>query len=190
MKKILLSLIVFSGIYCNAQKYTNTEQNVVEKKWGEYTFSSKQTFFKNIELVSDMSNISDMLKDEVFRDLLESKEMITIFAPLDRSLLSFPENKRDSILNYNNGSVLRNMLKYHIIPGRIDSHSIAKAIEINDGGIYYATLTGDKLGIKSMNGNIVLFDSMNNTAIIKETDFYHSNGLFHLVEGMVFPINN
>jgi len=189
MKKILLLVIVLFGIHCTAQKYTKTEQNVVEKKWMEHAFTSELSFFKNIETVSELSYISSLLSDEDYRTYLESIEMITIFAPLDRSLLNFPEHERDSILNYNDGSILRSMLKYHIIPGRIDSHSIKKSLEINDGAVYYATLSGEKLGIKKMNGNLVLYDSMNNTAIIRESDFYHSNGLFHLVEGMVFPIN-
>lgn len=190
MKKILLLVIVLAGFQGVAQKYTNTNQPVVEKKWNQNTFTSEQSFYKNIEMVSEMSYLSDLLDDEDFRTILESNEMITIFAPLDRSLLNFPENKRDSILNYNDGSVLRKMLKYHIVPGRIDSHSITKALEVNDGVVHYATLAGEKLGIKRLNGNLVLFDTLNNTAILRETDFYHNHGLFHLVEGMVFPIND
>jgi uncharacterized surface protein with fasciclin (FAS1) repeats len=189
MKKILLLVFVISGFHVNAQKYTNTDQAVVEKKWKEVTFTSEKTFLENIEAVGELSYISDLIKDEDFRTSLESNEMITIFAPLDRSLLNFPEHERDSILNYNNGSVMKSMFKYHIIPGRIDRHSIVKALEVNDGLVYFATLSGEKIGIKELNGNLVLFDSMNNSAIIRETDFYHSQGLFHLVEGMVFPAN-
>jgi uncharacterized surface protein with fasciclin (FAS1) repeats len=189
MKKLILLMFVIIGFHGTAQKYTMTDQAVIEKKWNETTFSSELTFFNNIDGVAEMSYLSDLLKDEAFRTSLESNEMITIFAPLDRSLLKFPDTKRDSILNFDNGSVLRSMLKYHIIPGRIDSHSIIKSLEVNEGVVYFATLTGDKLGIKRFNGDLVLFDSMNNTAIIRETDFYHSKGLFHIVDGMVFPVN-
>ena len=190
MKKIVLLVFVFIGTLSNAQKYSNTKQNVVEKQWNESTFTSEKTFFENIENASELSYISGLLKDEDFRITLETNEMITIFAPVDRSLMNFPVQKRDSILNYNNGSIMKSMLKFHIIPGRIDSHVIEKALEVNDGLVYYATLSGEKLGVKKINGDLVLFDSMNNIAVIRETDFYHSKGLFHIVEGMVFPVND
>lgn len=180
---------MIAGFHGSAQKYTKTDQVSVEKEWNEVTFSSKLTFFENIEGVKEMGYLSDLLEDESFRTSLESNEMITIFAPMDSSILVFPDAKRDSILNFDNGSVMRSIIKYHIIPGRIDSHSIAKALEVNGGTVYYATLSGEKLGIKKVNGNLVMFDSMNNRAIIRETDFYHFNGLFHIVEGMLFPEN-
>jgi uncharacterized surface protein with fasciclin (FAS1) repeats len=190
MKKFVLVVFVLFGIHCIAQKYSKTEQNIVEKKWKETSFTSEKTFIDNIDDVSELSYISSLLKDEEYRTSLESTEMITIFAPLDISLKNFPEHVRDSILNYNKGSVLKSVFKYHIIPGRIDSHSIAKALEVNDGLVYYATLAGEKLGIKSVNNEFVLFDSMNNSAIIRETDFYHSKGLFHIVDGVVFPVDD
>lgn len=189
MRKLILLIVVIIGYHGNAQKYKTTVQNTVEKKWLDVTFSSEKTFFENIQTVNELSYISDLLKDEDFRSTLESKEMVTIFVPLDRSLLKYSETERDSILNHKNGSVMRSMFKFHIVPGRIDSHSISKAIEVNGGKAYFATLAGEKLGVKRLNGDLVLFDSIDNTAIIRESDFYHIKGLFHIVEGMVFPEN-
>jgi len=52
------------------------------------------------------------------------------------------------------------------VPGRIDSNSIKKAIKKNKGIAYFATLEGQKLGLKEENGQIVLFDSENNIGVI------------------------
>ena len=187
MKRILFLVFVFFGIQSFSQKYTNTDQKSVVKEWKGNTFTSDKTFFNNIEEAKELTYIVGMLQNEEFKAFLESQEMITIFAPLDQSLSDLPEQKRDSILNFDNGSILRSMFKFHIVPGRLDRHSIEKAIEVNQGNAYFATLAGERLGVKKINGDLVLFDSMNNSAIIRESDFYHSKGLFHIVEGMVFP---
>ena len=187
MKRILFVVFVFFGIQSFSQKYTNTDQKAVVKEWKGNTFTSDKTFFNNIEEAKELTYIVGMLQDEEFKAFLESQEMITIFTPLDQSLSDLPEQKRDSILNFDNGSILRSMFKFHIVPGRIDRHSIEKAIEVNQGTAYFATLAGERLGVKKIKGDLVLFDSMNNSAIIRESDFYHSKGLFHIVEGMVFP---
>jgi len=73
------------------------------------------------------------------------------------------------------------------VPGRIDGNSIKKAIKKNNGIAYFATLEGQKLGLKEENGQIVLFDSENNIGVISAYDFYHENGFFHIISGIVYP---
>lgn len=61
------------------------------------------------------------------------------------------------------------------------------AIKKNKGIAYFATLEGQKLGLKEENGQIVLFDSENNIGVISAYDFYHENGFFHIISGIVYP---
>ena len=180
---------MLSGGMITAQKYSDKDQVEVTKEWNGHQFSSTLSFLENIESVNEMSFLTEVLKDEAFKNKLDAEEMITIFAPLDQSFLKLTDKKRDSIINYSNGDLFRTIVKYHIVPGRIDRHSIKRSIEVNNGIAYFATLNGEKLGIKEINGALVLFDSNNNTSIIREGDFYHKNGLFHMVEGLVYPLS-
>lgn len=189
MKNYVLVFLLLSSCLITAQKYSNTSQDEVTKEWNGNTFSSKKSFFENIEGIQNLSFLIEALQNEDFRNKLESEEMITIFAPLDQSFLKLPKKTSDSIVNYSNGDLLKSIVKYHIVPGRIDYHSLLKSIKVNNGIAYFSTIEGEKLGIKEINGELLLFDSKNNTSIIKAYDFYHKNGLFHFVEGIVFPVS-
>ena len=189
MKNYVLVFLLLSSCLITAQKYSNTSQDEVSKEWNGNTFSSKKSFFENIKGIQNLSFLIEALQNEDFRNKLESEEMITIFAPLDQSFLKLPKKTSDSIVNYSNGDLLKSIVKYHIVPGRIDYHSLLKSIKVNNGIAYFSTIEGEKLGIKEINGELLLFDSKNNTSIIKAYDFYHKNGLFHFVEGIVFPVS-
>ena len=54
------------------------------------------------------------------------------------------------------------------------------------GRAYFITLEGEKLGVTKKAGVLTISDSKGNTAVIQETDFYHKNGFFHMVEGFAF----
>ncbi|MFK5983228.1 MAG: fasciclin domain-containing protein [Flavobacteriaceae bacterium] len=184
----ILILTILVGTTGIAQKYINKENTNVVKEWKGISFSSTKTIFENIENSADFSMLKTALKNKEILDALKSEEMVTVFAITNNGFEKYKE-KQDSIFSSSNAENLKAILKYHFIPGRVDSHSIKKSIERNGGTIYYATLQGEKLGIKEENGQLMLVDSKGNTSLILATDFYHKNGFFHITEGIVFPTN-
>ena len=189
MKKYkILFFIVLIGITTSAQKYKNTENSNVNKEWNGTTFSSTKSFDENIAAASDLSLMSKALENETILKAIKAEEMVTIFAITNRGFTRLQESK-DSIFDSSNAKLLIAIVKYHVIPGRVDSHSIKNSIKHNGGTTYYATLQGENLGIKEENGQLVLVDAQGDTSIISATDFYHKNGFFHIVDGIVFPAN-
>ena len=182
----ILFLIVLMGFTVTAQKYTNTENTNVTKEWNGNTFSSSKSFTENIAEASDLSQIKKALENETILKALEAEEMITVFAITNNGFTKL-QAKKDSIFDRSKANLLTAIIKYHVIPGRVDSHSMKNAIKYSNGTAYYATLQGEKLGIKEENGQLVLIDVEGNTSVISATDFYHKNGFFHIVEGIVFP---
>ena len=180
-------LLTLTTCIVTAQKYSDSNQTEKTTEWNGHAISSSKTFFENIEGINEFSILSKSFRNETINDKLNGEEMITIFAPMDRSFLDLPEKTRDSIINFSNGAFLNSIIKFTTVPGRIDLHSLKKAIEVNKGIAYFSTLDGEKLGVKEVNGGLVIFDSMNNTAKIIASDFYHKNGFFHMIEGIVFP---
>jgi uncharacterized surface protein with fasciclin (FAS1) repeats len=75
----------------------------------------------------------------------------------------------------------------HIVPGRIDAHSLMKAIEKGGGTARFSTVSDELLMIRNGKNGMELYDTEGNTATIVATDFYHKNGFFHIVEGLVLP---
>jgi uncharacterized surface protein with fasciclin (FAS1) repeats len=158
----------------------------VTKEWNDNTFSSSKTFYENISEVADLSLMKKALENVAILNTIEDEEMVTIFAITNKGFIKLQE-KQDSIFDASKASLLTAIIKYHVIPGRVDSYSLKESVKRNNGLSYYATLQKEKLGIKEENGQLVLVDSDGNTSIISATDFYHKNGFFHIVDGIVLP---
>ncbi len=181
----LLLFIVFLGTTVSAQKYISAGKAEVSKEWEGNNFISTKTFAENIAEAPQFTVWTKLLKNEPLRESLENKEMVTIFAMTDTAFMELPKKSRDSILG--NTKLMNSMVKYLTIPGRVDSNSLKEEVKKNGGKTSMKTLEGQTLGIKESNGELQLFDSENRTATIIASDFYHKNGFFHIVSGLIFP---
>ena len=182
---VLIFCVAFTS--ANAQKYSTKSKTEVKTTWNGNTFSSSDSFSENISKVNDFSFLNSVFKDEAIKNKLAYIEMVTIFAPLDVAFMSLSKEKRDALIA--DKSKMAETMKFLSVPGRLDFNSIKKAIELNNGTAYFFTVSGTKLGARMVDGKVVLFDSENNTAIVTATDFYHENGLFHMVNAMVYPFS-
>lgn len=179
----ILLCTVFTA--ANAQKYSSESSREIKTVWKGVTFSSTKTIAENTAEISEFSYLNKVLADKNLSKLIAQEEMVTVFLPTDVYFNNLSKKQRDSLLG--NLSVMSNTIKFLCVPGRLDFVSIKKAIELNKGTAYFATLSEEKLGAKMVDEKVVLFDSNNNIATITATDFYHKNGFFHIIDGLVFP---
>ena len=111
--------------------------------------------------------------------------MVTFFAISDEAFLKFNKETRDSILG--NPMLLKGVINFLAVPGRLDSHALKTEIAKKGGPIYLKTLSGEQLGVRETDGQLQLFDSENRTATVIAKDFYHKNGFFHIIDALIFP---
>jgi len=133
--------------------------------------------------------LSKLKKDLEFGSsikVIEDEEMVTIFAMTNNGYEKL-QAVQDSIFDISVAANRVSLINYHVVPGRVDSRSIKKAVKRSDSIVHFSTLQGEKLGVKEENGQLFLVDPLGNTSLILATDFYHKNGFFHLVEGYVIP---
>ncbi|MBK5215105.1 MAG: fasciclin domain-containing protein [Flavobacteriaceae bacterium] len=181
----LLLFMVCLGTTVSAQKYLSANTVEISKEWEGNNFTSTKSFAENIAEAPQFKILSKLLKNNPLQQKLENEEMVTIFAFTDTAFLQLSKKSRDSIIN--NSKLMNAMVKYLTVPGRVDSYTLKTAVEKNNGTIYLKTLDGQKLGIRESNGKLQLVDSEKRTATIIASDFYHKNGFFHIVEGLIFP---
>ncbi len=184
--KFPLAILCIS-IFCTslmAQKYGSSEGVVVVKEWNGISFSSEMSLAENVSLAPNFEKLSAILK-EVEDKIVTEDFMGTVFISVDTSYNSLTEEELEAL--FADSAALERFFKYYVVPGRLDAYSLKKAIEKNGGVAKLKTLHGENLSIKIENGQLSLFDMQNNTARIIASDFYHKNGLFHIVEGLVFP---
>ncbi|MBT0608641.1 fasciclin domain-containing protein [Aequorivita echinoideorum] len=188
LSKNILSFVVITLVTLSvtAQKYKTTDMQTVTDQWNENIFTSDKTIAENISEAPELTILAKAMKDNAaLQAALEKEEMVTIFITKDSAFANLPEKTRDSISE--NPILMASMVKFQTIPGRMDSYAIKDAVEKNGGLAYFSNLNGSRIGIKEVGGKLYLIDEENRTALLSGVNFYHKNGFFHIVDGVVLP---
>ena len=181
----LLLFLALSPIVVSAQKYLSKKSQEINKQWNDNNFSSSKTFVENISNASEFSLLSKILKERSLLESLDKPEMVTIFAITDKAFSTLNKKERDSVLG--DKRLVSSIVKFMTIPGRVDKNVLQIAVKKHGGKAYLTTLNGENLGVTQKDGQLYLIDSEGRLAAITATNFYHKNGLFHIVDGVIFP---
>ncbi len=121
-------------------------------------------------------------------ETLKGAGPFTVFAPTNDAFENLPAGTVETLLKPENKATLAKVLTYHVVAGRFDFDAIAKAIKAGKGSAELTTVSGGKLTAK-MNGtrNIVVVDEMGGSANVSTYDVYQSNGVIHVIDGVVLP---
>lgn len=177
---IAFTLVLFT-VGATSQSLTKANP-VVTKDYNGTMFSSEKSLVDNLAL-SDSFSYTDSLYSKPNLASLTSKASYTVFVAPDSFFDDMKDEDRDAFLAMTNESEQKEVLGMFIVPGRIDKRSMKHEIEKRNGEpLYLKTLSGKNLGVKLVRKNLILFDGESQVKI-KESDFYHSKGFFHIVEG-------
>lgn len=99
----------------------------------------------------------------------------TVFAPTDDAFAKLPAGTVENLLKPENKAMLRRLLTYHVVPGKVMAADVVKVSSAT-------AVSGDKLSIK-VNGGTVIVDK----ARIVKTDIAASNGVIHVVDTVLLP---
>ena len=121
-------------------------------------------------------------------ETLKGKGPFTVFAPTNGAFAKLPDGTVENLLKPESKAMLTSVLTYHVIPGKLDSDAIAKAIKAGKGKAELKTVNGSTLWA-IMNGpkNVILQDEKGNIANITTYDVYQSNGIIHVIDAVVMP---
>lgn len=100
---------------------------------------------------------------------------LTVFAPTDEAFSALPKGTVASLLQPANRSKLAEVLKYHVVAGRVYSD---QAIGLSSA----PTVAGPSIGITPTDGGANI-----NDARLLETDIDASNGVIHVIDRVLLP---
>ena len=121
-------------------------------------------------------------------ETLKSKGPFTVFAPTNAAFAALPAGAVDGLLQPENKAALTKVLTYHVVAGRLDAAAIMAAIKKGNGSATVTTVSGGKL-VARMNGprNVVVQDEAGNVANVSTYDVRQSNGIIHVIDGVLMP---
>lgn len=107
-------------------------------------------------------------------DALSGKGPLTVFAPTDKAFAKLPKGTVASLLKPENKAQLVEILKYHVVAGRVYSEDVVKLSSAK-------TLAGKTVSIEVDKGVKV------NSSNVIATDIDASNGVIHVIDAVLLP---
>lgn len=126
----------------------------------------------------EFSTLVTALKAADLVDALKGPGQFTVFAPTNAAFAALPAGALDDVLKPENKAKLQAILKYHVIPARIESAAIAGKKLTSP-----ATLQGASLAIDATRGVNVA------GANVVTADVRAANGVIHVIDKVLLPAN-
>lgn len=120
-------------------------------------------------------------------DTLNGPGPFTVFAPDDPSFQAVPAATLQSLLQPANRAQLQSVLTYHVVPGNVTAADIAAAIRAGGGTATFTTVQGGQLRASMSGDNVVLTGGNGSRATVTQADVRQSNGVIHVVRGVLLP---
>jgi uncharacterized surface protein with fasciclin (FAS1) repeats len=136
-----------------------SEKNIVETAVANSSFKTLATLLEKADLVGALSGAGPF----------------TVFAPTDAAFAKLPKETVDSLLKPENKAQLVEILKFHVVSGRIFSDAALKAGKAK-------TLQGGEIVIVAKDGKASV-----NGANLSATDIDTSNGVIHVIDTVILP---
>jgi len=118
---------------------------------------------------------------------LKSAGPFTVFAPTNAAFSNLPAGTVETLLKPENKASLAGILTYHVVSGNIDAAAVMAAIKAGKGKAVLTTVQGGKLTGSLDNGKVKLTDEKGNSVFVTATDLKGSNGVIHVIDGVVMP---
>lgn len=176
MKKILAMTLAATSLALTAPASAQSEQgkdsrpDIVDAAVGAPDLSTLVTAVTAAELV----------------ELLRSNGPFTVLAPINSAFADI-QGTVDVLLQPENKADLQDVLAYHVIEGRLPSGRVTSLARRNALGADVEMLNGDTINILAVNGELIITDGAGNESKIIATDITTSNGVVHLIDGVLIP---
>ncbi len=120
-------------------------------------------------------------------DTLKGAGPFTVFAPTNTAFGKLPAGTVDTLLKPENKQTLTQVLTYHVVAGKVDAATLARKIKEGKGTATLKTVSGGTLTAMMSGQDIVLKDAKGGTSKVTIADVNQSNGVIHVVDGVLLP---
>jgi len=120
-------------------------------------------------------------------DTLSGAGPFTVFAPTNAAFAKLPAGTVETLVKPENKAMLRKVLTYHVIAGKMDGATLAKAVDAGAGKATLTATSGGTLTATKSGTTIMLSDESGGMAHVTIPDVVQSNGVIHVVDKVLLP---
>lgn len=137
---------------------------------------------------SDFSTLVSAVQTAGLAETLSGEGPYTVFAPNNAAFEEVPAAERDALMQADRREDLTGILTYHVVAGRLTAADVAAALQAGGGSTTLTTVEGGTLTVRDAGGGrITITDEAGNTATVVSTDVMASNGVIHVIDGVLMP---
>jgi uncharacterized surface protein with fasciclin (FAS1) repeats len=120
-------------------------------------------------------------------DTLKGDGPFTVFAPTNAAFSALPSGTVETLLKPENKAALTKVLTCHVVGKEVMANALQGMIA-DDGGVHpVPTLGGCTLQASYTDGKMMLEDENGNIATVTISDVDQSNGVIHVIDGVLTP---
>ena len=147
---------------------------------GGATMLPSRDIVANAQLSQDHTTLVAAVKSAGLVETLKGAGPFTVFAPTNDAFSKVPPDALEKLMMPESKARLTSVLTYHVVPGAL------RADDLKDGQVL-KTVQGQTLTVKRASGRVMLTDAMGQTVRVQTSDVISSNGVTHVVDGVLMP---
>lgn len=180
MRKNLMMMLAAASTLaaCGGSEGGNQTANAAEAA-GDSTIASS--------LGGDTATFQELAKAAGLDTTLEGPGPYTVLVPANDAFAKLPAGALDTLKKPESRPQLTKVLTMHILSGAVLAEDIAKAIDNGGGKTQLMSVGGDQLTATKEGDKIVITDAAGAKAVVTTADGKHSNGVVHVVDGVLTP---
>ncbi|WMS44622.1 fasciclin domain-containing protein [Acuticoccus sp. MNP-M23] len=143
------------------------------------------TIVATAQATPTLSTLVTAVSEAGLVDTLNSEGPFTVFAPTNDAFAALPDGALDGLLA--DKDALAGVLTYHVIGSEVMAADLIGMIEAGDDEVAVETVNGASFAAAFVDGGVQLTDGQGNTVNVVATDVAASNGVVHVIDGVLMP---
>ncbi|HLT34099.1 MAG TPA: fasciclin domain-containing protein [Aquaticitalea sp.] len=131
---------------------------------------------------SDLTTLVSALESTDLSTMLSEPGDYTIFAPSNQAFNKLSEKEREELMMPENKERLKNVLQYHMLPGKISSDRLASVIKSNNNSYKVNTVTGEEVTLMMSGDQYIIKDGSGKKAQVILGNQEASNGIIYIID--------
>ena len=153
---------------------------------GAPMFASKN-IIQNAVNSKDHTTLVAAVKAAGLVETLSSPGPFTVFAPTNAAFAALPAGTVETLLKPENKGQLVTVLTYHVVPGKLSAKDLWAKVKAGGGKTTLATAQGGQLIVAAKGNKLVISGMGGGMGQITIADVNQSNGVIHVVNGVILP---
>jgi uncharacterized surface protein with fasciclin (FAS1) repeats len=151
------------------------------------TTDASQTVAANVMAADGLSTLESAVVAAELGETLGGAGPFTVFAPTNDAFYRVPADALQALLQPANKAQLQSVLQTHVVAGRVTAADLAQQIDAGGGTATIRTVNGQSLTATREGDRILITGGMNTRAYVTQADGAASNGVIHVVNGVLLP---